>query len=121
MRSVVWVLVVLIGLAVVFGLVGPLIISSAYGQASPHPYGYGGMMGPWMMGGFGWWGMLVPLLLLILLVVGVVWLVLAGTRGLGPAGQSPPLESPLDILRRRYASGEITKKQFEDMKRDLGV
>ncbi len=32
----------------------------------------------------------------------------------------PPNESPLDILKRRYALGEITREQFEEMKRVLG-
>ncbi len=30
-------------------------------------------------------------------------------------------ESPLEILRRRYASGEIDRAQFEEMKRVLGL
>ncbi len=28
-------------------------------------------------------------------------------------------ETPLEILRRRYAAGELTKEQFEQMKRDV--
>jgi putative membrane protein len=31
-----------------------------------------------------------------------------------------PGESPLHILRTRYAKGEITKEQYETIKRDLG-
>ena len=30
-------------------------------------------------------------------------------------------ESLLDILKRRYALGEITREQFEDMRRALGM
>ena len=33
--------------------------------------------------------------------------------------ESPVTESALDILKRRYASGEITKEQFEQMKKDI--
>jgi putative membrane protein len=29
-------------------------------------------------------------------------------------------ETPLEILKRRYAKGEITKADFEQMKRDIG-
>ena len=28
-------------------------------------------------------------------------------------------ESPMEILRKRYAKGEITKEQFEEMKRNI--
>lgn len=35
----------------------------------------------------------------------------------GPA--RPPRETPLEILQRRYASGEIGKSEFEEKKRDL--
>ncbi len=78
-------------------------------------------MGPWMMGGFGGLGMILGLVLFLLFVGGVTWLVVALLRGTGSAAVQPRGDSPIDILQRRYASGEITKKQFEDMKRDLGA
>ncbi len=34
---------------------------------------------------------------------------------------APQNESPLEILKRRYALGEITHEQFEEMKRVLGI
>ena len=33
--------------------------------------------------------------------------------------QSRDSETPLEILKKRYAKGEINKEEFEDMKRDL--
>lgn len=88
-------------------------------------YGYyGGMMGgPAMMGGwgFGLMGGLGMLLFWGLVIAGIVLLVrsLSRTSGQSGAGPSGKAEGPLDILKRRYAAGEITKEQFEQMKRDL--
>jgi uncharacterized membrane protein len=32
---------------------------------------------------------------------------------------TPTSESALDIVRRRYAAGELTREQYEQMRRDL--
>lgn len=57
-------------------------------------------------------------------VVGIVYLV-RGISRRGWSGRSGPdeagrHETALDILEKRYARGEITKEQFEEMKRTLG-
>lgn len=81
------------------------------------------MPGVGMMGG-GWTGMgavgwLVMLLFWGLLIVGVVlvvrWL---WDRG-RPAAGAGPSETPLDILKRRYARGEINKEEDDRMKQDV--
>lgn len=64
-----------------------------------------------------------PVLLLVLgglLVAGVVWAVQQSSRGGSqPAGPRSAAEAPSEILRRRYAGGEITKEQFDEMRRTL--
>jgi putative membrane protein len=59
---------------------------------------------------------LLPILFWIIVIAGSVLLALRFGRKLGLISLG---ESPLDILKRRYARGEITKEQFDAMKRDL--
>ncbi|WP_353512663.1 SHOCT domain-containing protein [Thermus sp. LT1-2-5] len=70
-----------------------------------------GFYGPHMGLGWGLWGFLYPLLLVGLLVLGA-YLV---ARALAPKREDRALE----ILRERYARGEIDRETYERMKRDL--
>jgi putative membrane protein len=42
-----------------------------------------------------------------------------GRRGTGQEPRARAEETPLEILKRRYAQGEITREEYLDMKRDL--
>jgi putative membrane protein len=73
------------------------------------------MMGDW--GGWGWgmgFGGIFMILFWVLIALGIValvkWLFSAGGSG----------KSALDILKERYAKGEIDREQYEQMRRDLG-
>ena len=48
----------------------------------------------------------------------VRWL---GGPGHGGALHSPPGKTPLDILKERFAKGEIDKEEFEEQWRVLGA
>lgn len=68
-----------------------------------------------------WWGlwgigmMLMMFLFWVLVVVGLV----VAIRWLVSKGKTPRSNSALDILRERYARGEINKEEFEAKKKDL--
>jgi len=78
-----------------------------------------------MMTGFGMGlgGGLVMVLFWVVLIVGAVWLV----RGLFSTNQQPPVSSTRsepnadEILKQRYARGEISKEQYDQMRRDLSA
>lgn len=74
-------------------------------------YGFdGGAMGwIWMFGG---------LLVVVGVVVLIVWALGAANRA--GTGKEPDRPTALDILRERYARGEITQEQFEQAKKTLG-
>lgn len=78
-----------------------------------------------MMGGFGLGGILFGGLMMVvfwvLVIVGVVWLVATVARGGQPHISAPvSSQTPQDVLKARYAKGEITKEQYDQMKSDLG-
>ena len=59
-----------------------------------------------------WFGMLLIMLLMALFCVALMkWLM-----GRGGAARE---DSALDILKKRYARGEINKQEFEERKRDM--
>ncbi len=83
-----------------------------------------GMMGPGIMGGWGgggapspWWPVfsLVPWLLV---VAGIGLLVVWALRQASDGGAASGSRA-LDILKERYARGELAREQYEQMRRDL--
>ncbi|MEE4112471.1 MAG: SHOCT domain-containing protein [Desulfobacteraceae bacterium] len=82
---------------------------SPMGQTGPYrghmmDYGYGGI--------FMW-------LILLALVVFLIYIFLIQPKKSGDSGGGQPEETPLDILKKRYARGDITKEEFENLKRDI--
>ena len=53
---------------------------------------------------------------IVLIAVLIYWIIRAAQRG-GATGSGQ--ESAIDILKKRYARGEISKEEFEERKKDL--
>ena len=105
------------GIIVAILIVLPLV----FGLIPGWQYGGWGMMGPGMMGGFGWmW--LMPIFFILFWGL-VIWGIVALVRGLsGPRGSNstpPTADSALEVLKKRYARGEINKEEYEEKKKDL--
>jgi putative membrane protein len=107
---------------ILFGLLLLLVLAVPFcAEARWGPFcGWTG--GPGIMGGWGggWFGMIFMGIFWILLIVGVIYLIkyLATSdrsRNFFPSGGS----RALDILKERYARGEIEEKEFEEKKRVL--
>ncbi len=72
-------------------------------------------------GGFGWgFGMLGMALFWLLFAAVLVWVIRAvWDRSAAREGPGRQAESPLEILQRRYARGEIDRAEFEEKRKDL--
>ncbi|MBI3015770.1 MAG: SHOCT domain-containing protein [Candidatus Tectomicrobia bacterium] len=80
------------------------------------------MMPGWGWGGMGFGGGLLGFLFMILfwgvLIAGVVLAVRWLTEK-SRSGEGRQEDSALEILKKRYARGEIGKEEFEEKKKDL--
>lgn len=67
--------------------------------------------------------LLMAVVVLLVIVVVAILLVrfLAGSWQVRPSSESvAPGQTPLDILKERYARGEIDREEFEERRRVLG-
>ena len=73
-----------------------------------------GGMGWWMIFGGTWmllfWGFVVAL---------IVWGIRALTKHDEPISKRAEKTDPLDVAKTRYAKGEISRQEFEQIKKDL--
>ncbi len=94
-----------------------------WNQALAQQQGYGGWgMGPGMMGnwGMGWFGMIFMMVFWVLVIVGLIFLIkwLIQTTSRGKAAEQTGSRA-VEVLKERYARGEIDKAEFEAKKKDL--
>lgn len=93
--------------------------SIAFAQQAQGPF-YGPHM--WSGGWHGWFFGPIMMIVFIAVAVVVVMLLFRWLSGQGHGGalHGPPGRAPLDILKERFARGEIDKEEFEERRRVLG-
>jgi putative membrane protein len=77
------------------------------------------MMWGWPMMGFGGFGMIFGFIFFIAVIIGIVFLIIWLVRRPGYGTTNKTSSHSLEILKERYAKGELTKEQYENMKKEL--
>jgi len=76
----------------------------------------------YMHDGWGWW-MVFGGIWMLLFWIAIIWLVVWGIRSLlrheGPKAGTTEKRDPLEIAKERYAKGQISKEEFDQIKKDL--
>ncbi len=102
------------GIIVAVLIVLPLVLGAVSGWQGS---GWG-MMGPGMMGGYGTM-FIMPVIWIVVLGL-IIWAVVAAVRPRESSGSgSATASSALEMLKKRYARGEIDKEEYEEKKKDL--
>jgi putative membrane protein len=86
----------------------PILVAGCCPSVPMREWGNGYMMNY----GFGYGGMFMWLIFLVVLGVAVYFIIQASKA-------KNVVDPAQDILKKRYAKGEITKEEFERMKKDL--
>ena len=72
----------------------------------------------YMHEGMGWW-MVFGWVWLVVFWGGLIALIVWGIKKLTERGGSTQKHHPLDVAKERYAKGEISREEFNQLKKDL--
>jgi len=82
------------------------------------------MMWPNMMSGYFWGGnilgMLLGFIFFVLLLIGIILLIVWLVKRFSSSDSRSSESNHLEILKNRYAKGEISREEFEQIKKDIG-
>lgn len=73
----------------------------------------------WFMHDFSGWGMLGGGIFMFIFWGGLIALTIWGITSLVKHNRSTTSNTPLETAKERYAKGDITREQFEQIKKDL--
>ena len=91
-----------------------LVSCCPYSTGQPGDWGgWGGMMG------YGPGGMFMGIIVLVIVIVVAYLVIRALSKERLASGFREKQDSPLDILKKRYAKGEISKEDFDRLKEEL--
>ena len=71
-----------------------------------------------MMGGFGMGFGFIGMIIFWVVLIAAVYLIIRSINNT-PKNHKGNSQSSMEILKKRYASGEITKDEFERMKQEI--
>lgn len=99
--------------AVWSGVIALMTSENLYAQPQSYDWGWGDH--PMMWGAWGFGMMIMMILFWALIIVAVVM----GIRWLIGQGKAPSSDTALEILRQRFARGEINQEEFDSKKKHL--
>lgn len=108
-------------LTLISGLIGFVALTgTALAQQTRQPP-YWGHGHPMWDGHYGWFMGPIMMIIVFAIIITIVVLLVRWLSGSGRAAPSPAPggKSPTDILKERFAKGEIDKKEFEERKKVL--
>lgn len=112
---------VVIGVLLLLPLLGGFGMMGGWGTMGPGMMGGGWSGAPWAGGRWaeGWGMPFLGMLFWLLILVGIVLVITSLVRSKGTCGHAGQDEAPLEILKRRLASGEITREEYDAIKKEL--
>jgi putative membrane protein len=93
-----------------------LVQHPAWAQERAYEWGWGMHHPIW--GLWGIWGVAMMLMMFVFWTVAIIGIVI-GMRWLARQGRESKSDAAFEILRQRYARGDINREEFEARKRDL--
>ncbi len=112
-----WIFLAVIVALVVAGVTLSLLYGSRYGAGAGYGYGMmGGGTGMWVFGGL---FMIIPIVLFLLFIYWIVEIASGHNHDHRYDDAYRPGNSAIEALDVRYAKGEITKDQYDAMKKDI--